>query len=60
MSNKIFEVGSVVRCIKNDDYERMLVINKNYIVDKIENGTIDVRSKLQIFKNPLECLKENN
>lgn len=51
MSNKIFEVGSVVRCIKNDDFERMLIINKNYIIDKIENGTVDVRSKLQTFKN---------
>lgn len=61
MAKKInFEVGSVVRCIKNDNFERMLIINKNYIVDKIDDKTIDVRSKLQTFKNiPIEYFQLN-
>lgn len=54
------EVGNIVKCIKNVDYERILIINKNYIVDKVENGTIDIRSKLQTFKNiPIDYFQLN-
>ena len=55
-----FQVGNIVKCIKNVDFERILIINKNYIVDKVENGTVDVRSKLQTFKNiPIDYFQLN-
>lgn len=52
MINK-FQIGNVVKCIKNEKYERMLVLNKDYIIEKINNDskTLDVRSKLQTFKD---------
>lgn len=46
----MFKVGNVVKCIKNENFERMLVLNKNYIVDNVFGDFIDVRSKLQTFK----------
>jgi len=57
----MFKVGDIVKCVKNDNFERMLILNKNYIVENVYDNAIDVKNKLQTFKNiPITYFELNN
>lgn len=57
----MFKIGDIVKCIKNDNFERMLILNKNYIVENVYDNAIDVKNKLQTFKNiPITYFELNN
>lgn len=57
----MFKIGDIVKCVKNDNFERMLILNKNYIVENVYDNAIDVKNKLQTFKNiPITYFELNN